>query len=227
MVQSEQKVGLWYQRGLISKLTKINRSNRSKKIIELLEINSNTSILDVGCGPDSKSILDIINQCKNIIGIDLFDSKYLKTKNNKFKYLQMDARDLSLFKNNQFDVGLNFGMMEHIAEPNRTIIMEEMFRVCRKVAIVVPHKYSFIEPHFKLPFFSLYPLWLSTSLVTLFRLHVNGMKSYKKTKERLQNEYFWLSSSQWESYLENAKSYNIFLGPILLNLLVIYNCENK
>ena len=172
------------------------------------------------------SLADISIQAKEIVGVDSFDPKYLKTASDKFTYYKRDARDLSIFKYNQFDVGLNFGMLEHIPEPNRYNIMKEMFRVCKRVGIIVPHKYSFIEPHFKLPFFSLYPLWLQAILVKTLKLHGMGGQTYQATKKQLKENYFWLSTSEWESYHPGSKSYKIFLGPILFGLLVVYNTED-
>jgi len=220
-----QKSNPWYYRGIIGRLTSRNRKNRENKIIHLLDINSSTKILDVGCGPKSRSINNIMSIAKEVVGVDLFDPKYLQTKNENFKYYQLDASDMSIFKKNQFDVGLSFGMMEHIPGPIRSNILMEMYRTCKTVAIIVPHKFAYIEPHFKLPLFSIYPLLLKTILVKIFDLHGNKKRSFIATKERLSNEYFWLSKKKWKSYQGNSKTFNIYYGPILVNLLVIYHTK--
>jgi len=224
-ISPNQKMNSLYYKGFISALTKKNRDNREAKIVRLLNINSSTNILDVGCGPLNRSISNIMGICKEVVGVDLFDPKYVETKNEKFKYIQLDASDLSSFEDNKFDVGLNFGMMEHMPEPKRTEIFNEMFRVCRKVAIIVPHKYAFVEPHFKLPFFGIFPLFLQVFLVKYFKLHGYGAGSYEETKKNLQSDYFWLSTKKWKSYHSKSTSHNIWYGPLLLNLLVVFDTE--
>ena len=79
---------------------------------------------------------------------------------------------MSHFKDKEFDVAISIGMLEHIGDQKRrNKICAEIQRVSKKYAIMVPHKYAFIEPHFKFPFFGCLNRIIQYRLVRLFNLH--------------------------------------------------------
>ena len=225
--EPKQPTKPWYHRGVVGKLTSLNRNNRLSKIIKACKIDSESKILDVGCGPDGRSIPDLIENCYSITGVDLYPEEHQKYAHPKFTYIRRDASDLSIFNSNHFDVGLNFGMMEHINEPLRTQILNEMFRVCKIVAILVPHRFATIESHFKLPLFSQYPLEVQIALTRTFNLCNNNNRSYSETKERLINNFHWLSSKEWQAYFIKSKCYRIYSGPLLLSNLIVYQTIDR
>ena len=100
-------------KNLISLL--INRRVRKRYLIicKLLDIKPREKILDVGCGKDGRSF-QVYNNTNPIIGIDLFSREELKISRTNFTYIQHNAIDLSIFKNNEFDVAISIGMFEHI-----------------------------------------------------------------------------------------------------------------
>ena len=74
------------------------------------------SILDVGCGPDGRSLEKFLHSDYRIVGIDLYDETEVKVNHPRFTYFQQEARSLSRFRDKEFDLALSIGMMEHICD---------------------------------------------------------------------------------------------------------------
>lgn len=105
-------------------------------------------ILDQGCGIGQYTLTAYKLGFKNIIGVD-FSEKLLKTaKTNagklgyKASFVKGDIRKLP-FKNNEFDIIISAGIIEHVPESNKAI--SEIARVLKKngyLLLHVPHKIS-------------------------------------------------------------------------------------
>ncbi|MBU4204847.1 class I SAM-dependent methyltransferase [Patescibacteria group bacterium] len=129
--------------------TENNRLKRYKKIKKLLNIKISDKILDIGCGKKDKSFTWFNNENK-IVGLDIVESCEIVKDN--FRYIKGDGANLP-FKDKEFDVAISIGVLEHIHPKEKFIkMLKEIERVGKKYAIVVPHRYCFIEPHFNLPF---------------------------------------------------------------------------
>ena len=183
----------------------------------LLDINEEDLIIDVGYGKPGRSY-EVFNRSNKIIGIDLFNpddlDESLRTQTN-FEYIQCDATDMSIFDDNEFDAAFCIGMLEHITDKDKLLkISNEIRRVSRRYAVCVPWRYTPIEPHFKLPFFQLYPDALKYKLIKKFNLHGHGDKSLHYIK----SNYQWLSSKEWREYFPGCK---VTLPPTI-SLMVIY-----
>ena len=212
---------------IISPLLKKRRLNRYTKLCRLLNIQPSEKILDVGCGEDGKSF-EIYNNQNFITGIDLFPEKELKLLKDNFIYIQANAEDLSIFRNNEFDIAICIGMLEHIGiEKERKKVCDEIMRVAKKVAIVVPHKYSFIEPHFKIPLFGMFNRKLQFLLIRLFKLHGLDYKkfTYKEGIKRFKSNYQWLKAHEWTQLFKGFKTKSLFFGPILTDLIIYRSIE--
>ena len=194
-----------------SKITQNILAKRRRKrvdfILSKVDVFQGMSILDVGCGPDGRSFEDLVDKDYIITGIDIIDDKNVATNHPNFKYYKQNAQDISMFVDNEFDLAVSIGMMEHICDKE---VLKNMYyeinRVARQWAIVVPWKYSFIEPHFKLPFFQLLPYKVKVILTICFNLH--GLsKSVQQNENYINNNYQWLDSRQWTDIFEGARCY--------------------
>ena len=98
---------LFYKTKLVQNILAKRRKKRAKFVLSKVNTFPNMSILDVGCGPDSRSFEDFIPKNYKITGIDILDEKEVATKHPNFKYVQQDAQDLSMFGDNEFDLAVS------------------------------------------------------------------------------------------------------------------------
>lgn len=193
-------------------LKRKNRFKRYKTIKKLLNITKEDRILDVGCGKKDRSFACFNNE-NQITGLDLHDSCDLIKKN--FKYVKGDASDLP-FKDKEFDIVVSIGMLENIHPKNKfSKSLKEIERVGKRYAIVVPHRYCFIEPHFQLPFWYFYPGFVKKFLISHFNLgsqHKNLKGNYQKLNHPPAKFY--------EKLLKGSKIKHYFWGPFLLYYII-------
>jgi ubiquinone/menaquinone biosynthesis C-methylase UbiE len=198
-------------------MTDIKKNNRYKrylKIIKLLNIKSTDTIIDVGCGKQDRSFR-CFNKENKITGLDLYPLKEVINEHSNFSYVQGNATNLP-FKDNQFDVAISIGMFEHI-HPYKDFLkaLKEVDRVSKKYAIVVPHRYGFIEPHFQVPFWYFYPNFLKSFLISKFNLG-----SQKRNKNGVYQKLNHPSGRFYKNYLKGCKIYHYFYGPLLLYYII-------
>ena len=202
---------------LIDRVLAYKRYIRYLFLNRLLDISAEDLIIDVGCGAPGRSY-EVFNKSNKITGVDIFHpdelDEHLRIQSN-FQYVQCDATDMSIFGHNEFDAAFCIGMLEHITDKDILLrISSEIRRVARRYAVCVPWKYTPIEPHFKLPFFQLYPDTLKHKMIKKFNLHGLGDRSPDYIKSRYQ----WLSSKEWREFFPGCK---ITLPPTI-SLMVIY-----
>jgi ubiquinone/menaquinone biosynthesis C-methylase UbiE len=184
---------------------------------KVLNINREDSVIDVGCGELGRSY-EVFNTSNKIVGTDIFDpdklGERLRSQPN-FGYIQCDAADMSIFADSEFDAAICIGMLEHITDKYQLLkISNEIRRVARKYAVCVPWRYTPIEPHFKLPFFQLYPETVQYKLISRFNLHGLG----ERTFDYFKSNYQWLSAREWKEFFPECR---VSLSPTIF-LMVIY-----
>lgn len=175
-------------------------------------------VLDVGCGPDGRSLEVFLPNGYQIVGIDLYDERDVKITHPKFIYYKQDAKNLERFYDKQFHLTFCIGMMEHICD--RAIletIASEIDRVSKQYIIVVPWKYAWIEPHFKFPFFQLMPSGLKRNLTILLNLHNLGER-IKQDNAYIQKHYQWFSNGEWRQIFVDSK---VYLTPTLETIAIV------
>ena len=174
-------------------------------------------IIDIGCGPNGRSFENLVSHNYEITGIDLYEENQVKMSHPNFKYKKQDAKDLSIFKDQEFDLAISIGMMEHICDRN---IIDQMYfeinRVAKQWVIGVPWKYTIIEPHFKFPFFQLFPYNVKVSLAKTFNLH-DLRSTVTKDYNYINNHYQWLTNSEWLKIWKGGKC---FITPFL-DLIIV------
>lgn len=211
-----------YRLPFIQRILVERRKNRARFLLSRVRQRPGMSVLDVGCGTDGNSLESELPSDYTITGIDLLDPKEVHISHPRFQYLQQDARDLSRFGDKRFDLAVSVGMMEHIC--NRTVleqIAREIDRVSQQYVIVVPWKYAWLEPHFKLPFFQLLPYSLQRELTKLFNLQ-NYAAFVKADPDQFahhfQQQYQWLSNSEWRQIFKGS---HVHLNPTLESISIV------
>jgi hypothetical protein len=109
-------------------------------------------------------------------------------------------------------------MMEHICDPvTLKMIASEIHRVSKQYIVVVPWKYAWLEPHFRLPFFQLMPPGLQRTLTLMLNLH-NLREKIRLDHDYIAKNYQWLSNREWRRIFVGSK---IYLNPTLETIAIV------
>lgn len=116
------------------------------------------------------------------VKIILLNLSHIQTTQPNFESLVGDARDLSRFSDRQFDVVFSNSVIEHVGEfSDQWKMASEVRRVGKRYFVQTPNRYFPIEPHFLLPLFQFYPLFLKVFLVRHFNLGWYKKIEHKQT----------------------------------------------
>ena len=176
------------------------------------------SVLDVGCGHDGRSLEAFLPNDYQIVGVDLYDENEVKIDHPQFRYFKQDAQNLERFRDKEFDLAFSIGMMEHICD---LMMLEkiacEIDRVSKQYIVVVPWKYTWVEPHFRFPFFQLLPSNLQRTLTVLLNLH-NLREKISQDQAYIEKNYQWLSNREWRKIFVGS---TIYLTPTLETIAIV------
>ena len=114
-------------------------TNVAKKLIKYYKLNSNSKILDVGCGKgyllyEIKRILPNIQ----IIGFDISNYAIKNAKHEIKKFLfRGKAEDNFKFKKNHFDLTISMGVLHNLSLLNLSKSIDQINKVSKKSFIMV------------------------------------------------------------------------------------------
>jgi hypothetical protein len=98
----------------------------------------------------------------------------LSQSSTNFKNLKSyagDARNLSQFKSNTFDIAFSNSVIEHVGNFNdQQSMVNEMRRLAPRLYLQTPSRYFPLEPHFLFPFFQFLPVRARVWLLMHFQL---------------------------------------------------------
>src|SRR3989338_3623894 len=105
------------------------------------------------------------------VHITILNQTPVKVTHQSFDSDTGDARDLSRFKDESFDIVFSNSVIEHVGSfEDQKRMADEVRRVGRHYFIQTPNRYFPIEPHFVFPFFQFLPLTVRIRLVRRWRL---------------------------------------------------------
>lgn len=110
-------------------------------------------IVDIGAGSGRYSIT-LKNEGYDVTAVELCRPNIGKIKVNdpNLKIIEANATDLSMFKDNEFDVVIMFGPMYHLySKQDKLKALKEAKRICKKYLFVtyIMNEYAIIEYAFK------------------------------------------------------------------------------
>jgi SAM-dependent methyltransferase len=153
------------------------------------------------------------NVQNEITGIDLLDPSEIVSPGPNFRYRQLDATDLGDLADRSFDVAIGIGLLEHLRPRARLIAaIREAQRVAARYCFVVPHRYAFIEPHFRMPLFSIWPDGLKSFAIRRWRLGTQ-----RRDSEGRWQRINWLGKGEWRELFADPslRIDNYWYGPCL------------
>lgn len=165
--------------------TSINRNFRIKRFnffLNLLEkYNSKqpVQILDIGGTENYWESMNFVND--NRVHITLLNLEQVEINHENFTSIKGDARDLSMYSDNQFDIVYSNSVIEHLfLFENQKRMADEIRRVGICYYVQTPNYYFPIEPHWLFPFFQFLPFNMRVFLTKYFDL---GHYKKSNTKE--------------------------------------------
>ena len=134
------------------------RSKRYDLFVRCIKPRKGETILDVGS--DTGEFLEtFVGRDYNVIALDINPKALIKLK-EKYPHIetvQGDATQLP-FPDKSFDIVISNSVIEHLSHPEKTAKMaSEIRRVAKRYFVQTPYKYFPIDPHFLLPYFSMWP----------------------------------------------------------------------
>ena len=137
-----------------------------KKLLN--KYKSPVKILDLGGTQEFWENMDLISE---EFQITIVNTELINTKYENLISIRKDARDLSEFRNKEFDIVFSNSLIEHVG--NFTVqktMAEEISRIGKSYFIQTPNYYFPLEPHFLFPYFQLLPKKLKIYLLCHFNL---------------------------------------------------------
>lgn len=176
------------------------------------------SVIDIGCGVDGRSFEDYIPANWHVTGVDIQPEECIHHTFQNFCYIRQDARDLSRFGDNEYDLAVSIGMLEHVVEKDAFRgIVSEIRRVAKQYIICVPYKYCWIEPHYGVPFFPILPDSAKAFLVKA--LNLSGHRDVlREEPDYILKNYQWLSNAEYRQHFPEA---TVYLTPTLETIAII------
>jgi hypothetical protein len=146
------------------------RQRRFRFFLEMLDtVPRPVRILDVG---GSERFWNVVHPDPlPEVSVVVLNRKRIPVSRTNFSSQEGDARDMSVFKGDEFDVVFSNSVIEHVGKrQSQRRMADEIRRVGRRYFVQTPARSFPIEPHFLFPFFQHMPLGARTFLLNHFRL---------------------------------------------------------
>jgi ubiquinone/menaquinone biosynthesis C-methylase UbiE len=191
------------------------KAKRYQEIITLLDLKPTDRILNVGSGKGYT--FETFNKENPIIGIDIFKPENNTIKQKNFTY-QQRTTDTLPYKDKEFDAVVCIGVLEHV-QPEDAFIKtcQEIQRVGKKYLVLIPDKWTIIEPHYSFPFFHLLPVSIQKKIQEIFNLRYIEDGQNENEYEQIR----YLSRKQWKELFPNAQTKVYWhIGPLIKNFII-------
>jgi len=146
------------------------RLRRMQHLIDLIDATPKPiRLLDVGGSIKFWKILGLAG--RDDIDFTILNIVPRDDADERFHYLEGDARDLSQFDDGEFDIVFSNSVIEHVGTWDDQVRMaSEVRRVGQRYFVQTPNRFFPIEPHFLFPGFQFLPETAKVSLLMRFRL---------------------------------------------------------
>lgn len=207
---------------VIRKVLAYRRKARVDFMLSKIITKDKMKIIDIGCGVDSRSFDAYVPADWEITGVDILPVERVQHQHPNFIYVEQNAQDLSRFKDHEFDLAVSIGMLEHIAEESAfKSIVSEIRRAAKQYMVVVPYKYCWVEPHYGVPFFPLFPYSVKLALVKALNLS-NHREVVRRDPDYIRKHYRWLSNAEYREAFPDSR---IYLFPTLEMIAITRTCQ--
>ncbi len=146
------------------------RRKRFKHFLELINpLTKPIKILDIGGTANFWIQMQFAGS--DVAEITLYNIETENIHDPRFKFMHGDAKDLSMFRDKEFDVVFSNSVIEHVGNlHDQKKMADEALRTGKLCMIQTPNYYFPFEPHFMFPFFQFFPRGFKKYLIQNFSL---------------------------------------------------------
>lgn len=106
-----------------------------------------------------------------IVNVAIVNTEAMTTGLPAFKFIQADARNLSMFRDKEFDIVFSNSVIEHVGSfADQKKMADEIMRIGKKFFVQTPNYWFPFEPHFMFPLFQFLPQAVKIKLLMSFRM---------------------------------------------------------
>ena len=190
------------------------RMRRFQQFADLLSVDQNSKILDVG-GTPGFWINSGLEKNVTILNLNLPE-----VCPPPFTWVEGDACQMSGFTNHSFDIVFSNSVIEHVGDMDRQKQMaSEIRRIGKRYWVQTPYKHFPVELHFVFPFFQYLPKQLQRKIASIWPF---SFAKFQGRDPLLDVETIWLLDIRQMKALfpESHLVYERFAG--LIKSLLIY-----
>lgn len=156
------------------------------------------------------------------VDITLLNTEPISTTLKNISYIKGDARDLSRFGDNEFDVVFSNSVIEHVGRfDEQKKMADEITRTGKKYYVQTPNYYFLVEPHFLFPLFQFLPRGVQRFLVMKFRMGWFEKCKTKKQADEIIDSIHLLSEEQVRKLFPEGKIVKEKLFGLTKSFLII------
>src|SRR3990172_6164144 len=146
------------------------RRKRFKLFLDIIkDIPKPVNILDAGGTESFWKMMKLTDP--GDVKVTIINIENAVTTLPNFSYIKADARSLTMFSNNQFDIVFSNSVIEHVGGyDDQQKMAQEIMRVGKRYFVQTPNYYFPFEPHFMFPLFQFLPYGVKIFLLTKFNL---------------------------------------------------------
>ncbi len=146
------------------------------------------------------------------VQITLLNIEEIPSKNKDIINLIGDARDLSQYKDGEFDIVYSNSVIEHLfSKENQVKMAKEVARVGKYYYIQTPNYYFPMEPHWLTPFFQFLPFGVRVFMTRKFNLgHFKKQPDKEKAVSRVSSVKL-LTEKEMKELFPDGKVYREYI----------------
>ncbi len=138
--------------------------------------------------------------------ITLFNAEPENVQDTGFKFIKGDAKDLSAFRDNEFDIVFSNSVIEHVGNfSGQKKMADEVLRTGRLSFVQTPNYYFPYEPHFLFPFFQFLPHSLKILMLKKFNLGWYKKAGNNSEAESILNSVKLLNAKELRSLFPHSE----------------------
>lgn len=199
------------------------RRQRTKPLFDMIPPNKQTRILDVGGTEEFWTNLwtDAIPCEVAITVLNITPQK--RSGHSRIEAVTGDARDLSRFQSEEFDICFSNSVIEHVGTQRDQMRMAtEIRRVAKRYFVQTPYRYFPIEPHFHVLGWAHLPVAVRTALHRRFDLGwMRAQPDHVVAKSDVE-QIRLLNMREFRALFPDASIVTENLGPVVKSLIAIH-----
>jgi hypothetical protein len=207
--------------------SKLRRRRIAQFLNTVPEGQEHIRILDLGGSEEAwRNIWDMRLECASIT---LLNSEE-KCVSGRFPMTALvgDARDLSQFGTQEFDLCFSNSLIEHLGTfADQRSAANEIRRVAKGYFVQTPHRYFVLEPHFQVPYWAQLPIGLRIALHQRFDLGwMQAQPDYRIARMEVE-QIRLLTQREMQELFPDGEIRKEKIGPLVKSLIAVKHVDSS